>query len=80
MKTSWTKNLSPEHAALAARDFKESKAFRKRMTELLNEKLRMKHSETRTKEGYANPNWAYFQADAIGYERALTEILSLLED
>lgn len=80
MKSVWTKNLSPEQAALASRDFKESKALRRRLAEILDEKLRVKHSETRTKEGYANPNWAYFQADAIGYERALTEILSLLED
>ena len=71
MKKAWTENK---------REFEESKAFRRLLSALLEEKLRVKHAESRAKDGYANPNWAYFQADAIGFERAITEILSILED
>ena len=71
MKQVWTKNK---------KEFEESKAFRRLLNEILIEKLRTKHAESRSKDGYANPSWPYFQADAIGYERAITEIQSILED
>lgn len=80
MKSTWTKNLNPEQVKEIEREFKEGKLLRRRLAAIFEDKLRVKHSETRTKDGYASPNWAYFQADAIGYERALTEILSILED
>lgn len=80
MKTVWTKDLDAEKTREVGREFKEATLLRRRLTTILSDKLRQKHSESRSKDGYANPNWAYFQADAIGYERALTEILSILED
>jgi hypothetical protein len=80
MKTVWTKGVKAEDVELMEREFKEARALRKRLKELLEEKLNTKRTEKRSKDGYANPNWAYFQADAIGYERAITEILSIIED
>lgn len=79
MKTVWIKGLDEVKKKEVEREFKESALFRKLLTEILNEKLKTKHNESRSKEGYASPNWAYFQADAIGYERAITEILSIIE-
>jgi hypothetical protein len=80
MKTSWIKGANEERVKELEREFRESKLFRSRLSEILQEKLRSKHTESRAKDGYNSPNWAYFQADAIGYERALGEIISILED
>lgn len=80
MKTTWSKGLNAERAQEISREFTEARLLRRRLSELLEEKLKSKHVESRSKEGYASPSWAYFQADAIGYERAITEILSILED
>jgi hypothetical protein len=80
MKTVWTKGLDAEKEKEMLREFKEATLLRKRLSSILNEKVKAKHSESRSKDGYANPSWPYFQADAIGYERALEEIISILED
>jgi hypothetical protein len=79
MKTSWVKGLNEEKKKEVEREFNESAFFRKLLSELLQEKLKTKHNESRSKESYESPNWVYFQADCIGYERAITEILSLIE-
>ncbi len=71
MKKNWEKNKQ---------EFEESKAFRRLLSEMLVDKIRVKHSEMREKAKYEIAHWPYFQADGMGYDRALNEILSLLED
>lgn len=80
MKTNWTKGLTKENSEIVTNQFKESKLIRRRLGELISEKIKSAHTETRKKELYMSPSWAYLQADAVGYERALFEIISLLED
>lgn len=81
MKTSWTKGLKQDQADDMVRDFKASLSVRRRLSELLKDKQQQSLKDTRRKETYANPNWAYVQADGVGYERALSEVISLiLED
>jgi hypothetical protein len=79
MKTVWTKGLTPEQTVELKKDFVGAVILRKRLQELLDEKARLSREASISKDAYTNPNWAYLQADARGYERALNEIVSLLE-
>lgn len=80
MKTAWTTGVGKELAVDITQNFKESLVMRRRLLELLEKKaatsVRMSHS----KDAYDNPNWAYLQADHRGYERAMSEIISLISD
>jgi hypothetical protein len=79
MKTVWTAGLTPEQTTEIKKDFVGSAILRKRLTAILEGKTSSSRDASMTKDGYANPNWAYLQADARGYERALSEVISLLE-
>lgn len=79
MKTVWTKGLTPEQTTELRKDFVGSAILRGRMKELLEEKLKLSRENTISKDAYSNPNWAYLQADARGFERAITEVLSLID-
>lgn len=78
MKTSWTKGLTPEKQEEIKRDFNASALLRERLAELIQDKIDTSIKASRSKDEYTNPNWAYLQADARGYERALSEIISLI--
>lgn len=80
MKQSWIKNLSPENARMAEDDYKGSAGARIRLTEMLQDKLRVANTMKIKKDGYELPNWAFMQADYNGYERALQEVISLISD
>lgn len=78
MKVSWTKGLDKQLAIDVKQNFKESLVMRKRLVSLLHDKAALSNKLSMSKEGYDKPNWAYLQADARGYERALFEIISLI--
>jgi len=80
MKQNWIKGQTPEIAAIIKSDYASSIGARKRLEELLLDKIRISTTVKRKKEGYDSPNWAYAQADVIGYERALQEVISLISD
>jgi hypothetical protein len=80
MKQSWIKGLTPERVAIAKADYVGSAGARIRLEEMLRDKIRVSSTMKRKKEGYDSPNWAYTQADVIGYERALFEVISLISD
>jgi hypothetical protein len=81
MKQSWTLGLEPDIAKEIKGDFKSSLLVRNRLAVLLNDKITSSRRALVNKEGYEVANWAYKQADGIGYERALQEVISLiLED
>lgn len=79
MKITWTKGLSPEKKEEMKRDFQAAALLRERLTELLRDKSEVTRKGTINKDSYNNSNWAYLQADAVGYQRALEEVISLLE-
>lgn len=79
MKTSWTQGLNKEAAAAMAASFQASGSLRERLCILLKKKEESNKQKMRSVSAYEAPNWAYMQADAIGYERALNEVISLLE-
>lgn len=78
MKQNWVKGLTPKQKEEVEADFKAGVYLRKRLTELLNEKVETNRTSVRVKDAYSNPNWAFLQADAVGYERALYEVMSLI--
>lgn len=80
MKSVWTAGLEPDIAKEIVGDFKSSLLVRKRMKKLLEDKIEANRKTLRDKMNYDNASWAYQQADGVGYERALFEIISLIEE
>lgn len=80
MKLGWTSGCTPEQTQIIRSDFKGSVYLRKRLEALLKDKINSASSFTRKKENYALASWPYLQADAVGYERALLEVISLISD
>lgn len=79
MKTLWLKGLNKDQQEEVRREFNASSSTRLRLTTLLNEKLTQANSNLRMKSNYENVSWALQQADGIGYERAICEIISLID-
>lgn len=80
MKTSWVQGLDKELVADIRQNFKESLVVRRRLEEMLNAKISSSQRTSRSKDAYTNPNWAYLQADARGYERALQDVIDLISE
>ena len=80
MKTSLSKRMkTKEDEEEIKGQFIAALRLRTEIINLIEDKIRSYKSETLSKEGYQDPSWAYKQADANGYERAMREIISLLE-
>lgn len=79
MKTVWTEGLEPDQVIELRGDYVSSRLVRKRLKKILEDKIETKRTTVR-KDNYNMPNWANFVADSIGYERALSEIISLIEE
>lgn len=80
MITTWLKGLNDEQKQLLRQDFKGSISVRIRLQKILEDKKAHSGKDALRKDNYALSNWAYLQADSIGYERALNEVISLLFD
>lgn len=80
MKIIWTKGVGRELSIDIKQNFKESLVLRRRLEEILKDKIEESCRTARSKASYDNPNWAYMQADHRGYERAFQEVISLLND
>jgi hypothetical protein len=78
MKTIIVKGLNEREADEMRQSFAAGAHLRKRIRELLLEKAEYSVAASRSKDSYTNPNWAYLQADSVGYQRAMHEIVSLL--
>lgn len=79
MKTAWTAGLDKDAAKEVRADFISAHLLRKRLTQMLNDKIETKRAALRKDQSYDKANWPNYVADGLGYERALTEVLSLLE-
>lgn len=78
MKVVWTSGLNKEKATEMRREFVSSSLLRERLSKILSDKIETKRRIARSNDQYENAAWAYQQADSIGYERALNEIISLI--
>lgn len=80
MKLSWTKGLDPEVVKDVKGDFKSSLITRNRLHKMLQDKLSEIEQASLAADNYKDANWAYKQADVVGYKRALRVVQGLLED
>ena len=80
MKTVWTDGLEPDVEKEMRGDFISSRLVRKRLKKIIEDKIDTKRASVRKDSGYDKPNWENYVADALGYERALYEIISLIEE
>lgn len=80
MKTSLTKGLEKDATEEMKGLFIQSLLLRRKLIEVLEEKIKSSNAERLSKDNYNNASWAYSQADAVGFERGLREVISLLED
>lgn len=55
-----------------------SPAFR-RLTKLLKDKLEENRTSQLKRDTYDKSSWPYFQSDCLGYQRAITEMIKLIE-
>jgi hypothetical protein len=79
MKTSLFKGLDEDATKEAEVNFNQAYLLRTLITKRLKDKIGNARKKSRNDKGYENPSWAYQQADLIGYERALEEVISILE-
>lgn len=79
-KTAWTKGLTGEKRIEMERELQSTALLRSRLSSILEEKIQSRRVKKVSEEEYASPSWAFKQADAIGYERALSETISLLSN
>lgn len=79
MKTIWKAGLSVEQKRLMEGEFASSALLRDRLSQIINKKIDEGRASARSASTYENPNWGFVQADHIGFERAMYEILSLLK-
>ena len=80
MKTTWTEGLSPEDAKRTKEDYVKSAALRNRLVTMLNKRADAEMSASLAKKGYDSPNWSLLQADLVGYQRCIKEIINLITD
>lgn len=80
MKVRWTTGLSKQDATEMRANFKEALVLRRRLIKLLKDDQDASTKLSRSKLLYDNPNWALLQADQRGYERAISEIISLIDE
>lgn len=78
MKSTWVKGLNAKEKIECESEFNASGRIRERLRVLLEAKADEARKAVRSSNAYDNPNWALVQADAIGYEKALFEVISLI--
>lgn len=79
MKLNWTKGLSGDAKKDVVQEYASSGNLRARLEVLIREKQVTAQKTIIGKDAYDSPNWAYKQADHVGYLRAMEEIISLLK-
>lgn len=78
MKHSLTAGLEAQRATEIETEFQSSAMLRRRLVELLEGKQTVMLHKRRKEDAYDSSNWAYLQADGVGYERAISEIIALI--
>jgi hypothetical protein len=78
MKAALLTGLTDQEKDEVRQSFAASSRFREKLREVLRMRVNANNKTVRSKDSYGVANWAYLQADAVGYERALVEVISLL--
>lgn len=75
----WTKEIPTEQIEEVEKRLISNKDLFLLLDKILEQKLEANNRERRNKKNYALAAWAEYQADSLGYERALTEVRSYLQ-
>lgn len=81
MNTAWTKGIrkgSQEDKDIRS-SYAESFIIRKRLAQVLRDKMDGKMKTAMSNDAFDSPSWAFLQAESIGYAKAMKEIISLLD-
>jgi len=76
VKSSLLAGLDADQVVHFKADFVSASILRKRLVEVLSDKIESKR--TNVSRDYDNPNWNNHVAHAFGYEEALKEVISIL--
>lgn len=80
MKTSLLEGLDVKEKKEIEGLWKEASRIRKLLTSRLNEKIKETQTSRLSKRSFQDAAWAYEQAETNGYERAMVELISLLDE
>jgi archaellum component FlaC len=74
MKLNWINHLPKDQQEGFKKQINSSRDVLERLQQILEDK----RTEVVLSTDYDNPSWAYKQADRNGYDRALTEVINLV--
>lgn len=74
MKITWFNHLPKDKQEGFKKQINSSRDVLERLQQILEDK----QTEVVLSTDYDNPSWAYKQADRNGYDRALTEVINLI--
>lgn len=74
----WTLGLSPIEKDVMFSQLELAEGAFSKLASILDQKIDASVKNSRKESSYNTPNWALEQADAIGYQRALANVLTLI--
>ena len=80
MKTSILAGMSPDMKDALKKEFGETSQLRKRLVVMLEERALQNYKDLMSTNSFDNANWAYKQAEGVGYSRGISEIIALLSE
>lgn len=81
MNSAWTKGIrkgSQEDKDIRS-SYAEGFVLRKRMTQMLRDKIDLRMKSAMSNDAFDSPSWAFIQAESIGYAKAMNELINLLD-
>ncbi len=78
MKTRWTMGLDEQNTKDIKQLYKEASRIRARLNQMLVDIMNEKRKGATLESLYDSPNWPYLQADRVGYERAIRDVIELI--
>lgn len=79
MNSKWLSDLQGQEKIDMRAGLVASRPVLKRLTKLLEDKMSSVESSRLNRDKYDKSSWPYFQADCNGYQRAISEIIKLIE-
>ena len=76
--SSWTSGLDKENAREIELMLKNSERVFERLTYIFDQKMKASIKKQGSNSAYDKAAWPMFQADAIGYQRAINELKEIL--
>ena len=77
MKVTLYKGLTKEETEELKKEYAKAVLLRGRFKDVLEDKLRVAREKLEAKAAYDSPNWSLTQADQIGYNRAINDLIKL---